>query len=233
MVAATEGRQQEFTARPLYRLSQVVYGILGAQLCFLLGCLPFVAALLLSPSMVITVIAGFSVGPSWVALLYAIRRFLDDRDTGPFAAYWRGYRLSWRQAWTFWVPYLVLLAVLATDVAMIDITPAVLRYPLLVVGAVSLLWASTVLLIISRYTFRSWDVLRLAVWGLLRAPGWTIAGSALLLVAAGVSYVIGDAVTGALATVFALGTVRGARGLFAKLDIEFTAEGRQTAPAAE
>lgn len=225
-VSGPERRQQDVTSRPLYRAALVVYGVAGSTVCFLLGCAPFILAVVLSPSVLITVIAGFSVGPSWVALLYVQRRFLADSDVGPFGTFWRGYRLSWRQTLVFWVPYLTLLAVLAFDVAMINSTPAVIRYGLIVVGAVSLLWSSTVLLIISRYSFRTRDVLRLAVWGLLRAPSWTVADAALLIVAGGVSYLIGDGVTGLLAAVFALFTVRSASGLFARLDAEFTAEGR-------
>jgi hypothetical protein len=224
MVSGADRQRQDVTSRPLYRVTLVVYGLLGATVCFLLGCAPFIAALLVSPSMVITVIAGFSIGPSWVALLYLMRRFLDDRDVGPFATYWRGYRLSWRQAWAFWVPYLIVLTMIAVDVAMIDVTPALLRYPLMVIGAGSLLWSSTVLLIISRYNFRTRDVLRLAVWGLVRSPGWLIADAAILVVAAGATYLIGDAGTGFLAALFALFSVRSARGLFAKLDADFVAD---------
>ena len=213
-------RTPQFTEGPLYRAAVAIYGLLAGTACFLLGCVPFVLASTVSRSAVVLVPAGFTIGPSWVALLYTMRHYLADRDFGPVRTFWRGYRLGWRQTALFWVPYLILVFVLAVDVVAGPGGPQ--RVVLIILGALSLLWASTVLVIISRYDFRTRDVLRLAVWALVRVPRWTVAAAALLVVAGGVSYLITDAALFALSGLFALFTVLNAAGLFARLDAEFT-----------
>jgi hypothetical protein len=117
----------------------------------------------------------------------------------------------------FWVPYVLFLAIVAVDVQADGF-----RGPMIIIGAVSLLWSGTVLLIISRYNFRILDVLRLAVWVLIRTPQWLVGLLAILFVAGAVSYLVGDAATAAASAVLGLLTVRNARRVFVRLD-EFTA----------
>lgn len=211
--------RREFTDGPLYRFALVCYGLLAATVSFLVACAPFVAAMIMTRSLPLLIIAGFSIGPAWVALLFTMRSYAADRDLEPVRTFWRGYRLGWRQSLIIWAPYLSGLAILAIDVAA---GGSAWRIPLTIIGCLSLIWMSTVLVIISRYNFRTVDVLRLAVWGLLRSPRWTVAAAALLFVAGAGSYLAGDGVVGCAAALFALFTVINARGLFDRLD-SFTA----------
>lgn len=211
--------RREFTDGPLYRFALVCYGLLAATVSFLVACTPFIAAMIMTRLLPLLIIAGFSVGPAWVALLYTMRAYAADRDLAPVRTFWRGYRLGWRQALIVWAPYLTGLAILATDVAA---GGAAWRIPLVIIGCLSLIWMSTVLVIISRYNFRTVDVLRLAIWGMIRSPRWTVAAAALLFVAGAASYMIGDGVVGCAAALFAFFTMINARGLFHRLD-SFTA----------
>ncbi|MHA7984969.1 DUF624 domain-containing protein [Rathayibacter sp. CAU 1779] len=212
---------REITNGPLYRASAGIYGVLGPTVCFLVACLPFAVVTVLVPSAVAIAVAGILIGPAWTALLYAARIVSTDRERGPIAAYWRGYRLNWRQTLAVWTPYWILLVIAATDVTS-TATPLALRWIVGIVAAVSLLWISAVLLLISRYAFRLRDVLRLGLYLLFAAARSTLTNAALLVVAAAVTYFASEFVLGLLAGVFALFAVIGARGLFDLVDARFT-----------
>lgn len=222
---AQQGKR-EFGQGPLYRVTAAVYGLLATSACFLIACLPFIAAVLLTRLAVVIVVAGFSIGPAWVAVLYVMRAYAASRDIEPVRLFWRGYRASWRQALIFFVPYFSLVMILGFDVFGTPGTQGPLRWLLIVLGALGLLWGSTVLLIISNFSFRLRDVLRLAVYGLIRSPRWLIADAALLVVTAGIVTAWSEAAAGVLAAPIALFAVLNSRPLTDRLRAEFTAEGR-------
>jgi len=220
---STTQAKREFTQGVLYRGAQAVYGMLGATVCFLLACTPVAVALIIGGHRLITVAAGVVVGPAWTALVYTMRHFLRSRDIEPFRLYLRGYRLCWRQSLAFWLPYLAMLVVAATDLAHGAGSPWF--WPLAVLAAAALLWGSTVLLIISAFDFRLRDVLRLAVYALVRSPRWLLGASALLLVTGGIVVAAGGGVAGLLAAPIALSMVANAEGMLRRLRAEFTTEG--------
>ena len=217
---------REFGSGPLHRFTQAVYSILGPTVCFLVVCLPFALAVAVAPTAVTIAVAGILIGPAWTALLYAIRVHLADRDRGPVASFWRGYALSWRQTLLVWVPYWVLLIAAGADVVSPSASPA-LRWAVGIVAATSTIWFSAVLLIISRYAFRTRDVLRLAGYMLVAAPRSTATNVALLVLAGATIYLESEFVLGLLAGLFALFAVIGAKSMFEVLDARFTTQGRQ------
>jgi uncharacterized membrane protein YesL len=228
----TTNTKHEFTQGPLHRATAAVYAVLAATACFLVACLPFVAAMLLTRAGVLLAIAGFSIGPAWVAMLYAMRAYAEDDDDEPVRAFWRGYRLSWRQALVFWAPYFSLVLILGFDVFGVPGTPEVVRWLLIALGAIALLWGSTVLLIVAMFSFRLVDVLRLAVYGLLRSPRWLLANTATLLVTGALTVAWSEAAACLLAAPIALLLVLNARTLRERLRSEFTIQeptGRTTA----
>lgn len=218
--------RREFGQGPLYRISTAVYGLLATSACFLLACLPFIAAVAFTRLPVVITIAGFSIGPAWVAVLYVVRAYVDNRDIEPVRLFWRGYRASWRQALLFFVPYFSLVMILGYDVVGVPGLAGPLRWLLIVLGALGLLWGSTVLLIISCFSFRLRDVLRLAVYGLVRSPRWLFADAALLVVTGALVLAWSEAAAGVLAAPIALFAMLNSRGLRQRLHAEFTTEGR-------
>jgi uncharacterized membrane protein YesL len=220
---------REFGSGPLYRMAQAVYTVLGPTVCFLVVCLPFAVAVTVAPSAPVIAVAGILIGPAWTALLYATRVVQADRDRGPVASFWRGYRLNWRQTLAVWAPYWVLLIVAGADVVS-PVAPLAMRWVVGIIAAASTLWMSAVLLIISRYSFRTRDVLRLGGYVLVGAPRSTVTDLALLVLAGATIFYTSEFVLGLLAGLFALFAVIGAKGAFELLDARFTTQGRQDGP---
>lgn len=220
---------REYGSGPLYRLTQAAYGILGPTAGFLIACLPFAVAVAMAPSAVVIAAAGILIGPAWTALLSAMRVHLADRERGGMRSFWRGYALNWRQTLLVWVPYWLLLVAAAADVSS-PRTSLALRWIVGTIAAVSTLWFSAVLLIISRYSFRTRDVLRLGGYVLVSAPRSTTTNVALLVLAGATVYLTSEFVLGLLAALFALFAVIGAKGMFELLDTRFTIQGRQDGP---
>ena len=218
--------KREFGQGPLYRVTAAVYGLLATSACFLIACVPFIAAVLLTRLVVVIVVAGFCIGPAWVAVLYVMRAYLGSRDIEPVRLFWRGYQASWRQALLFFVPYFALVMILGFDLFGAGGAQGAFRWILIVLGALCLLWGSTVLLIISSFSFRLRDVLRLAVYGLVRSPRWLIADAALLVVTAGIVTAWSEAAAGVLAAPIGLFAVLNSAPMRERLRAEFTAEKR-------
>ncbi|WP_022882806.1 DUF624 domain-containing protein [Gryllotalpicola ginsengisoli] len=225
----TQARSRDFADGPLYRICLAVYGIAAPTACFLAACLPFIAAVFLIPWPPVLLVTGFSIGPAWVALLFAMHAFLRDRSFEPVRVFWRGWRLGWRQASALWVPTSILLALAGWDLTATDAATPVLRVVIGIVASVAALWLADSLLVVSRYEFRTRDVARLAAYLLVRRPLLTLANAALLLVAGGLVYLTGEWAAGLLAGLFALGAVANARSAFALVDAQFT----DGAPAAQ
>lgn len=224
----TRQAAREYTDKPLYRISTILYGVFGPTMCFLVACLPFAAAILLLPSAVTIAATGILIGPAWTALLYAVRVVAADRDRGPIAAFWHGYRVNARQTLAAWAPYWVLLVIAAAD-ASAPTVPLAVRWAVGIVAAVSLLWISSVLLLISGYAFRLRDILRLGLYLIFASPRMTLSNLALLVVAGATVYFTSELLLGLLAGLFAVFAVLGARRGFALIEERFTTP---TAPAA-
>lgn len=217
---------REFGSGPLYRVTQAVYTVLGPTACFLVACLPFAVAIVAVHSAVTIAVAGVVIGPAWTALLYATRVIQADPGRGPVRAFVRGYGLNWRQTLVIWAPYWVLLVIAGADVTS-PASPLGLRAVVGAIAALSTLWMSAVLLIVSRYSFRTRDALRLGGYLLFGALRSTLTDLALLVVAGATIYFTSEFVLGLLAGLFAWFAVNGAKGAFELLDERFTIQGRQ------
>jgi hypothetical protein len=219
--------QRDVFGRPWFRAMTALYGLLGTTVAFIVATAPFSAAVFFSPfvpigGQLLVLVGGFSIGPAWVAALYAMRAFLQTRDIEPFRLFMHGYRLGWRQSLLFWVPYFTVICVLAFDLTAIKELPPVASWLLMALGAAGLLWGGTVLVIVAFFSFRLRDALRIAGYGLTRSPWWMLGEAALLLVA-GVLVVTGsEAAAGTLVGPFALLTVLVSRTLVRRVTEEFT-----------
>lgn len=192
----------------LHRVTTAVYRhmALGAFLALL--CSPsVVVVVLLTPvasNAVLYAAAFLPVAPALAAGLYAIRRWRDDADDGPFALLWRGLRLNTADVVRWWVPALVLGAVLGFNITGgVAGAGAQLVQPLsLVLAVVLLLVCGHALLLTSAFSFRTRDVVRIAVH--LVGAQWrtTLLFCSLLVVAAGITYLGSEAFLVLLAWAF-------------------------------
>src|SRR4029453_15001616 len=142
----------------------------------LLGLAPLLLALTGSSclggvGLLLALVSSGLVGAPLVAGMYAFNRLLAGHDTGVFRDFVRGYRENFLPALAVWLPYLVVLAVLAYNLYFLpggldtsDPLAAVARVGLIGLSLLVLSAGVTGLLLLSRFTFRVRDLLRLSLY---------------------------------------------------------------------
>lgn len=188
--AVARGRR-EFGDGVIARLCDGVYRLAALEVCLVLACVPgIVATTLLVPdpsNAALFALAGLPVGPAVAAGLHAVHRNLAGDDTGPFAAYVRGYRATFRDAVRVWLVVVAVAAFLAFDVTVALAGGAVRVLPLLgLLGAGTLVAGLLGVAVTTAYDFRTRDALRLAGWSLVGAPASALGVLALLAVCAAI-----------------------------------------------
>jgi Protein of unknown function, DUF624 len=224
------GEGRRFGEGPLSRAAALVYSLLVVELLLLLTAGPGGVALVLldrdASNIPLVAACALPLGPALSAALYALRhRGSDLTDLAPAAAFCRGYRRNLGPALRVWVPWLVAVTVIAVNLTHLP-AAAVPRWwgvLLVPVAAGSALWVANALVITSLFAFRARDVARLAGYFLARTPGVTLGTGCLLIVAAGVTAVVSEAVLALLGSVFVLGLLRTARPMARQIEREFTA----------
>ncbi|TWJ22274.1 DUF624 domain-containing protein [Micromonospora endolithica] len=215
---------------PLSRGAAGIYILLVVELLLLLTTLPGLLPLLLlgrDPSnLPLVAVLLLPVGPAVSAALYALRHQRPDlTDLRPAAVFWRGYRTNLSGALRVWVPALLWLTVLGVNLA--HLGPAGLSgwwvVPLALIAVAVTLCAANALVITSLFDFRSRDVLRLAVYFLVRTPGVALGNVLLLAAAAGVTAVLSEAVLALLASIAVLALLRVGDPMIRATEKEFTA----------
>jgi hypothetical protein len=206
-----------------------VYWALAIEVLWALTAAPgLVAAMFLErhPSnLPLYAIAALPVGPATAAAVFAWRVFLRERDPSPVHQFGRGLRMAWLDALRSWGLALVVLTVLATNLAYRDAVgvagPLVVLY--VVLGVVTLLWAVRMLVLAATFTFRWRDAARLGLYTLGARPLATLGLLSLLVLAAGIAVVTFDAVTVLLASVLVLLVVRNDAPVIADVEERFVA----------
>lgn len=212
---------------PLARIGRWVAWWLVLEGLVVLTSLPgFVGLLFLdrsAASVPLVALCAVPIGPSLAAAAFAWHRFLGerpaDRDATPLRAFLRGYVLNWRDVLVWWVPLLVVLALLgvnavdagvlgnvAGDDAFGGGNASALVY--VVAMIVLLVWAGNALVITSLFSFRTRDVLRLAAYYLGARPLPGLGVLALVILAAAAVLFVGDLLLWGLASAFVLALVR-------------------------
>ncbi|WNB86065.1 DUF624 domain-containing protein [Cellulomonas sp. ATA003] len=192
---------------PLTRAASAIYWFVVVEVLWVLLTAPgFVAALFLArdaSNLPLYALAAVPVGPATAAALFAWRVFLRERDPSPAHQFGRGLRLGWADALRSWVPALVALVVLGTNVAYAGAAGLAAPVVLLqvVLGVVVLLWAVRMLALASSFSFRWRDAARLGIYTLLNRPLVTLGMVSLLVLVAGLAVVTFDAVPVLLASV--------------------------------
>lgn len=230
---AGDDRFAEVGSGVLSRISAWVYWALVVEgLLLLTGAPGIVLLLLLAPSAGTVPLAALClvpVGPALAAAVFAWRDFLDaqpgDRDLQPARHFWRGYRLNWRDVLRWWVPALVVLAVLGVNASAGGAVRGGGAFAVasLVLGAAVLVWAGNAVVLSALFAFRTRDVARLSAYYLAARPVAGLGVLALLVVAGGLAVLTTDWLVVLLGSVLVLLLVRNAQPVIADAKERFTA----------
>ncbi|MDG4752378.1 DUF624 domain-containing protein [Micromonospora sp. WMMD718] len=229
MTGATGGLR-EFGDGPLSRAAARVHILLVVELLLLVSTLPGLAVLVLldrdSSNLPLVAAAALPLGPAVSAALHTLRHQRPDlTDLRPAATFLRAYRANLAGVLRVWAPTLLWLAVIAVNLANLPAAavPGWWAVPLVAVGAGVILVGVNALVIVSLFTFRTRDVLRLAVYYVARKPGVTVGNVALLAAVAGVTAVFSEAVLALLAALLVLALLRIGDPMIDEIRAEFTA----------
>lgn len=166
-------KKAEYGAGPLFRVAGAVAGVMMGSALLVLANLLLVPALLVTPATGswLVLAALVPLGPSLVACSYAFNRLLAGRGTGIFQDFIRGFRVNFGQAVRLWLPYLLVLATIAASLTALPAalgpgSPAEpgLRLALLVLALLVSTAALQALLLLSRFSFRTRDLVRLSLY---------------------------------------------------------------------
>jgi len=221
---------REFGTGPLSRVSALVYALLVTEGLFLLTTVPGLAPLLLldrdASNLPLDALCLVPVGPAASAALFALhRRQPDLADLHPAATFWRGYRLNAAGALKVFVPWLVVLTMVAMTLAHRHAARLPGWWPVLlvVIAAAATLWLVNALVITSLFAFRTVDVARLATWFLGRTPLVTAGNAGVLLAAAVVTAYGTEPVTALLVSAFSLLLLNSSAAMIEHVRKDFTA----------
>jgi uncharacterized membrane protein YesL len=163
-------KRAEYGAGPLFRVAGTVAGVMMGHALLLLANTLLVVAPLLGNWLVLLP-AAVPAGPALVAAMYAFNRLLAGKDTGVFRDFVRGYRMNFYTALVVWLPYLLLLSVVAFNLVGLPVSlpiggPAqpVIRFALLVFGLLVATAGLNAMLLLSRFSFRARDIYRLSLY---------------------------------------------------------------------
>ncbi|WP_456845954.1 glycosyl transferase [Cellulomonas sp. P5_C6] len=178
----------------LARSSAAVYWFLVVEVLLLLTSAPglvLVQALDRDASNIpLFALACVPFGPSVAAALFAWRVFARDRDLAPARHFWRGYRLDALDVLRWWVPMLVVLAVIAVNLTHLADAglPAPLGIVLAALALLLVLWSGHALVLSALFSFRTRDVARLGAYFVAAKPLVTLGFVSVLVLAVGVAY---------------------------------------------
>ncbi|WP_426592561.1 DUF624 domain-containing protein [Cellulomonas sp. McL0617] len=226
-VTRDEERYSEVGPGPLSRWSATVYWVLVIEALVVLTSLPGLVGLLFlggsASNVPLVMLCLLPVGPSLAAAVFAWRDFLAQgrpgRDLTPARHFLRGYRLNWLDVLRWWVPTLVVLAILSVNAVHAG---GVFATAALVLGVALLTWAGNALVLSAVFAFRTRDVARLAAYYLAAKPVAGLGVLALLVVAGGLAVLTSDWLVVLLASLLVLLLVRNAQPVIADATDRFT-----------
>jgi len=221
---------REFGTGPLARVSALVYTLAVTEGLFLLTTVPTLVLVLLldhsASNLPLEALCVLPVGPAASAALFALhKRRSDLADLTPAKAFWRGYRLNAAGALKVFVPWLLVLTMVAMTLAhrAASHLPGWWVALLLVIAAVATLWLVNALVITSLFAFRTVDIARLATWFLGRTPIATVGNVGVLLAAALITAYGTEAMTALLVSTLCLLLLSGSAKMIALVHKDFIA----------
>lgn len=197
---ADKGPDDEVGRGILWRATAVIYRYLVLEVLLVVMCLPTLIVMVLlerdASNAPLFVAALLPVAPAFSAGLNAIRGWEAETDLSPSRPFWHAYRRDAVDVLKWWVPVLVILALLVFNLTHLDVVAAgqVVRPVLLLLVAVLTVWAGHLLIITSALSFRVIDAARIAASTAVTHWRVTLAILAELVVAAAVVYTTSEAV---------------------------------------
>jgi len=201
--------------------AQVTAGILWFMMLtglIILTSLPgFVAGFFLAPvpgNLPLAFLCLLPVGPSASAALFAWRRRdVEGTDLIPGGHFWRGYRLNALDVLKWWVPYLLLLAVIAFVSVNISVSgwPPQLVWAFVVIAVLLTLIAAHLMVVTSLFSFRTIDAVRISLLFVFKHWRATLAYACLVAAMGLLTRWPGDWVIAVFSSVFAFWWLRLAR----------------------
>lgn len=234
-------RLQQLASGPLSRWSGVVYWLVVVEVLIIVTAAPTVVLALLLERDVSNIplyaLSLVPLGPTLGAALFAWREFRKDPYPVPARHFWRGYRVSALDVLKLWLPLLVVLTILAMNVAHREIagvpTWLAAGFGLIAVGFA--LWACNVVPIAALFSFRVRDTARLAAYYLAARPLNTLGWVSVLVLALGLVWYFSDWVLLLALSPLTLLAYRNAEPMVAELQLHFTPDAPDSAgdPAGE
>ncbi|UZN02699.1 glycosyl transferase [Cellulomonas sp. S1-8] len=188
----------ELGSGPLSRGAAVVlWFFVVCGLTVLTGGLPLVLVPFLSDdagNLWIVALLALPMGPALAAAMFAWRRYSAEPDLRPATHFWRGYRLNALDVLRWWTPLVLALAVIGFSLAHLGAAgvPSGYGIVLVVIAVALMLWAVIALALSSRLSLRTRDVARLSAYYLAAKPLVTLGALSLLVLGAGIVFVISD-----------------------------------------
>ncbi|MFI1705427.1 hypothetical protein [Streptomyces griseoruber] len=223
------GTATDFGTGLLSRAAALVHTLLTVEALFLVAAAPGLAGLLfLGPdpaNLPLAALCLLPLGPAASAALYALHhRSRDLTDLHPARVYGRGWRLNAIPVLKLWTPLLTWLTVIAFTLTHFSATglPRWWAALLALIGVAALLWGAHALLLTSLFTFRARDTARLAAYFTVRHGKVTLAAASLLVLAAGLTALLTEALPALLAAPLLLSLLHAGRPVTAETEEDFT-----------
>ncbi|MFI1047877.1 hypothetical protein ACH4U3_19095 [Streptomyces griseoruber] len=223
------GTATDFGTGVLSRAAALVHTLLTVEALFLAAAAPGLAGLLfLGPdpaNLPLAALCLLPLGPAASAALYALHhRSRDLTDLHPARVYGRGWRLNAIPVLKLWTPLLTWLTVIAFTLTHYSATglPRWWAALLALIGVAALLWGAHALLLTSLFTFRARDTARLAAYFTVRHGKVTLAAASLLVLAAGLTALLTEALPALLAAPLLLSLLHAGRPVTAETEEDFT-----------
>lgn len=174
-----------------------IYWLVTIDVLLVLACSPTILVWTLLTAdprnALFLVVAALPVAPAVSAALYAWRRRSEDRDLVPASRFLRGYRANLLDSLTVGAPAVLVLGILTANVTFgAQLGTASFNAAFLALGALVLLVLVRALTIVSNFSFRFVDVLRLSVFTLLTKPLSTLALVSLGVLTLGIVHLVGS-----------------------------------------
>jgi len=201
---------REFGEGILFRVTTTIYALVMLTLLFATTCVLFIPTLFLAhdvSNLVFFSLAALPVGPGITALLHCITVLGRDRDISPTREFFRAYRMNFAPTLRFWIPAVVVGAIVAADVGYLQGSDsgfdAAVFVALLVLSAIGVLWLVNMFVITAHFHFRFRDAAKLSVFYLGARPLATLANVATIFVLGACFVFAFDAVAVILSCLFA------------------------------
>jgi hypothetical protein len=215
---------------PLSRAAALVHTLVTVEALLLLAAAPGLALVFLAgpdpANLPLAAVGLLPLGPALSAALYALHhRDRDLTDLHPARTYLRGWRLGALPVLRLWAPLLAWLTVIAFTLTHFTATglPGWWAALLAGIGFGSLLWGAHALVVTSLFTFRARDTARLAAYFLVRHGRTTLAAASLLVLTAGLTALLTEALPALLAAPLLLSLLHSSRPVIAETQEDFTA----------